>query len=54
MGKEDIPDYFTDLKEKENQLLGNIKTKLPELETLLEEVSSHWGYEDSIYMIYAE
>ena len=52
MGKKDIPNYFTDLKEKENQLLANIKAKLPELETLVEEVSSHWGYEDSIYRFY--
>jgi len=38
MSKEGIPDYFTDLKEKENQLLANIKTKLPELGTHLEEI----------------
>jgi hypothetical protein len=38
MSKEGIPDYFTDLKEKENQLLANIKTKLLELETLFEEL----------------
>ena len=25
MGKKDIPDYFTELKEKENQLLANFK-----------------------------
>ena len=52
MGKEDIPDYFTDLKEKENKLLANIKIKLPELEMLLREASSHWGYEDPIYRFY--
>jgi hypothetical protein len=52
MGKEDVPDYLTDMKEKENKLLANIKTKLPELETLLKEISSHWGYEDSIYRFY--
>lgn len=52
MSKEVTPEYLTDLKEKENQLLANIKTKLPELETLLEEISSHWGYEDSIYRFY--
>ena len=43
---------FTDLKEKENQLLANIKARLPELERLLEEVSSHWGYEDPVYRFY--
>ncbi|MBW2609532.1 MAG: hypothetical protein JRC68_04205 [Deltaproteobacteria bacterium] len=52
MGKEVTPDYFTDMKEKGNKLLANIQTKLPELETLLEEVSSHWGYEDPIYRFY--
>ena len=40
------------MKEKEKRLLANIKTKLPELETLLEEVSSHWVYEDSVYRFY--
>ena len=52
MSKENLPNYFTDLKEKENQLLANIKAKLPELEMLLEEMSSHWVYEDSIYRFY--
>ena len=52
MGKKDIPDYFTDLKEMENKLLTNIKTKLPELEMLLREASSHWCYEDPIYRFY--
>ena len=52
MGKKDISDYFTEEKEKENQLLANIKANLSALETLLEEVSSHWVYEDSIYRFY--
>ena len=52
MGKEDIPDYFTELKGKENQLLANIKANLSALETLLEEISFHWVYEDSIYRLY--
>ena len=52
MGKEGIPNYFRELKEKENQLLANIKANLSALETLLEEVSSRWGYEDSIYRFY--
>lgn len=47
-----ISNYFTDLKEKENQLLANIKANLSVLETLLEEINSHWGYEDSIYRFY--
>jgi hypothetical protein len=52
MGKDDIPDYLTELKGKENQLLTNIKANLSALETLLEEISSHWVYEDSIYRFY--
>ena len=52
MGKEGIPNYFTDLKEKENQLLANIKANLFALETLLEEISFHWVYEDHIYRFY--
>ncbi len=52
MGKEDIPDYFTGLKEKENQLLANIKASISALDTLLEEISSHWVYEDPIYRFY--
>ena len=38
--------------EKDNQLLANIKSQLPELVTLLNEMSSHWGYEDPIYRFY--
>jgi len=41
-----------DLKERNNQLLAAIKARLPELERLLEEVSSHWGYEDPVYRFY--
>ena len=43
---------FMYLKEKDNQLLANTKARLPELERLLEEVSSHWGYEDPVYRFY--
>ena len=32
--------------------LTNIKARLPELERLLEEVSSHWGCEDPVYRFY--
>jgi len=38
MGKEGLPNYFADLKESDNQLLANIKAKLPELVTLLKEI----------------
>jgi hypothetical protein len=33
-------------------LLANLKTALPKLEALLEESSSHWGYEDPVYRLY--
>lgn len=37
---------------KQDELLARIKTKLPELEKLLEKISSHWGYEDPVYRFY--
>jgi len=52
MEKDGFPEYFKDLKEMENQLLANIKARLPELKGLLQEMGSHWGYEDSIYRFY--
>ena len=33
-------------------LLQRIKDKLPDLEKLLREASSHWGYEDPVYRFY--
>ncbi len=33
-------------------LLVAIKQRLPELEKLLEQVSSHWGFEDGFYRFY--
>jgi hypothetical protein len=36
----------------DDQLLANIKLRLPELEELLEEMNSHWFYEDSVYRFY--
>jgi len=38
--------------DKDNQLLANIKSQLPELVTLLNEMNSHWCYEDPIYRFY--
>lgn len=35
-----------------HKLLANIKNKLPELNGLLKEINSHWGYEDPIYRFY--
>lgn len=37
---------------KDNELLAKIKAHLPELETLLQRMSSHWFYEDPIYRFY--
>ncbi len=40
-----------DLKNKDRELLSNIKSNLPELEELLNDVNSDW-YEDFIYRYY--
>ena len=37
---------------KDNELLAKIKEHLPELEALLQRMSSHWFYEDPIYRFY--
>jgi len=37
---------------KDNELFANLKSHLPELAALLQEMSSHWLYEDSIYRFY--
>ncbi len=34
------------------RFFSNLKSALPELEALLEECNSHWGYEDPIYRFY--
>ena len=36
----------------ESELLANIKARLPELAGLLQEMGSHWEYEDPIYRFY--
>jgi hypothetical protein len=36
----------------EDELLTNIKAKLPELDGLLQEMGSHWEYEDPVYRFY--
>jgi hypothetical protein len=36
----------------ETELLNNVRARLPRLKALLEESSSHWGYEDPIYRFY--
>ncbi|MEX2170984.1 MAG: hypothetical protein WD851_16820 [Pirellulales bacterium] len=34
------------------ELLANIQARLPELDKLLEEINSHWVYEDLVYRFY--
>jgi len=36
----------------ELQLLANLKERLGDLRTLLDESSNHWGYEDPVYRFY--
>ena len=43
---------LSELEAKSNELLANIQARLPELEYLLEEMSSHWEYEDTVYRFY--
>jgi hypothetical protein len=45
-------DEFGKCHALELQLLRNIKARLPELEKLLEKVSSHWYAEDGFYRFY--
>lgn len=40
------------MERKDDELLVNLKNKLPELEKLLEEICSHWKYEDMLYRFY--
>lgn len=42
------PDSRTEV----NELFDNLKNNLHNLEKLLEECNSHWGYEDPIYRFY--
>jgi hypothetical protein len=52
MNSEDSEGDFSKLHEKQDQLLANIKAEIPQLESLLEKVGSHWGYEDPVYRFY--
>jgi len=45
------PDSVDDRPEVQ-ALFRNLKAGLPDLVVLLEEVSSHWGYEDPLYRFY--
>jgi len=40
------------MERKDNELLTNLKNKLPELEKLLGEINSEWHYEDLVYRFY--
>jgi hypothetical protein len=41
-----------DSLQKDNELLANIQARSSELAELLEEVNSHWVYEDLVYRFY--
>jgi len=41
-----------DALKKDNELLANLKSRLPELSALLQEMNSHWLYEDPLYRFY--
>jgi len=43
---------LSELEAKSNELLANIQARLPELECLLEEMSSDYEYEDTVYRFY--
>jgi hypothetical protein len=43
-----MPDYLG----KDSELLTNIQAQWSELAKLLEEINSHWSYEDPIYRFY--
>lgn len=40
------------MERRDNELLAKLKSKLPELEKLLEKVNSEWNYEDGLYRFY--
>ncbi len=54
MTEDDVNRIFErpDSRTEVNELFGNLKNSLPNLEKLLEECNSHWGYEDPIYRFY--
>jgi hypothetical protein len=41
-----------DHREEVQQLFATLRASLPELEKLLRDCQSHWGYEDGIYRFY--
>jgi len=47
-----MTDKYEEQTKQMDNLLSNIKENLPELETLLSDISGHWQYEDLIYRYY--
>lgn len=41
-----------DSLQKDDELLANIRARWAELAGLLEEINSHWVYEDMVYRFY--
>jgi hypothetical protein len=41
-----------DVRPEVTQLFANARASLPQLEKLLRECQSHWGYEDGVYRFY--
>jgi hypothetical protein len=55
VGAGGVPKYdycVTDKLEVDKRLLAALKAKRDDLKQLLNEVASHWGYEDQIYRFY--
>jgi hypothetical protein len=50
--KEAYKNYFDNIQKLNQELLDNIKKKMPELEELLEKIKGHWYYEDMIYRFF--
>jgi hypothetical protein len=50
--RKEYNDYFENIQKLNQELLNNIKAKLPELEKLLEEVNGEWCYCDMVYRFY--
>lgn len=46
------PDRDIDERPEVQELFQNLRVSVSELEALLEQSGSHWGYEDSVYRFY--
>jgi len=47
-----MADSEANILARDEDLLASIRARLPELESLLAEMSSHWAYEDPVYRFY--